>query len=112
MSGYVEVFWSFHAPVYGTILPQSGRKFTYAVVLKSGATSLSLEEIDAQIRECLIDGMYFTAEKVGLPTLYFDERNDQLDHEWHEYDRVREESENTTEAASVDIVEFLRKLKL
>jgi len=40
VSGYVEVFWSFHAPVYGTILPQSGRKFTYAVVLKSGATSV------------------------------------------------------------------------
>jgi hypothetical protein len=33
---------------------------------------LSVEEIDARIRECLIDGMNFSAEKVGLPTLYFD----------------------------------------
>lgn len=40
---------------------------------------LSLEEIDARIREGLIDGMYFSAEKVGLPTLYFDEHNEQLD---------------------------------
>jgi hypothetical protein len=38
-SGSVEVFWSFYAPVCGEIMPQSGRKFTYAVVLKSEATS-------------------------------------------------------------------------
>jgi len=67
---------------------------------------LSLEEIDARIRECLIDGMYFTAEKVGLPTLYFDEHNEQLDHEWHEYDRVREGRLGGDEA-SRDIKELI-----
>jgi hypothetical protein len=67
---------------------------------------LSVEEIDALIRECLIDGMYFTAEKVGLPTLYFDEHNEQLDHEWHEYDRVREGSLEGDEATR-DIKELI-----
>ena len=72
---------------------------------------LSLEEIDAQIRECLIDGMYFTAEKVGLPTLYFDEHNDELDHEWHEYDQVKEDHERTVSPTDVDVCDFLKKLK-
>jgi len=72
---------------------------------------LSLEEIDARIRECLIDEMYFTAEKVGLPTLYFDEHNEQLDHEWHEYDRVREDTENTASSSSIELLEFLHKFK-
>lgn len=67
---------------------------------------LSLEEIDARIRESLIDGMYFSAEKVGLPTLYFDERNDQLDHEWHEYDRVTEGSLEDNPATD-EIKEFI-----
>lgn len=73
---------------------------------------LSLEEIDARIREGLIDGMYFSAEKVGLPTLYFDEHNEQLDHEWHEYDRVREGSEHIATSSASDIADFLKKFKL
>ena len=71
---------------------------------------LSLEEIDAQIRECLIDGMYFTAEKVGLPTLYFDEHNEQLDHEWHEYDCVREGSLEGDDV-KVDIEVLINRLQ-
>lgn len=73
---------------------------------------LSLDEIEARIQEGLIDGMYFSAEKVGLPTLYFEERSEQLDHEWHEYDRVREASEDSDGADLADIVDFLKKLKM
>ena len=68
--------------------------------------ALGVEEIDAQIRESLIDGMYFSAEKVGVPTLYFDERKDELDHEWHEFDRVREGSLEGNPATG-DINEFI-----
>jgi len=72
---------------------------------------LSLEEIDARIRESLIDGMYFSAEQVGLPTLYFEERNDALDHEWHEFDQVREDEERTVAPTDIDVGDFLKKLK-
>jgi hypothetical protein len=71
---------------------------------------LSLDEIETRIQEGLIDGMYFSAEKVGLPTLYFEERSEQLDHEWHEYDRVREGAVEES-AGKPDIEEFVRLLQ-
>lgn len=72
-------------------------------------TALPLDEIDERIRAALIDGMYFSAETLGLPTLYFDESNDELDHEWHEFDCVREvdEDENTPELDILAVIERL-----
>ncbi|MBP6572105.1 MAG: hypothetical protein KA226_11830 [Gemmatimonadales bacterium] len=45
---------------------------------------------EAAIRAALIDGMYFEAERVGVPTLYHlvrgnAEPDEVEDHEWHEF---------------------------
>jgi hypothetical protein len=47
-------------------------------------------ENEAAIRAVLIDGMYFEAERVGVPTLYHLVRGDseadvEEDHGWHEF---------------------------
>lgn len=45
---------------------------------------------EAAIRAVLIDGMYFEAERVGVPTLYHlvrgdSEPDEEEDHGWHEF---------------------------
>jgi len=72
-------------------------------------TALPLDQIDERIREALIDGMYFSAEKLGLPTLYFDVSNEELDHEWHEFDCVREVDDGAN-LPKLDIVEAIERL--
>ena len=44
-----------------------------------------ITKADNQIRRALIDGEYFVAEEVKVPTLYFLEQDRELDHGWHEY---------------------------
>jgi hypothetical protein len=48
---------------------------------------------------------------VGGPTLYFEEQNEGLDHEWHEYDQVKEDHERTVSPTDVDVGDFLKTLK-
>ncbi len=94
------------AIVFKYLYRDGGNFKNWGDVCLKNEQGLSVEEIDALIRECLIDEMYFSAEKVGLPTLYFVERNDQLDHEWHEFDRVREGSSGDN-LETTDIKEFI-----
>jgi hypothetical protein len=49
------------------------------VILKP-TLGLDLAETDSQIRRALIDGEYFVAEDVKIPTLYFLEHDQELDH--------------------------------
>ena len=63
-----------------------------SVLLRGDATP----ENEAAIRAALIDGMYFEAERVGVPALYHLVRGDAEpdeaeDHGWHEFVRLLRE---------------------
>lgn len=56
----------------------------YGSVVFGNPNNTPLEEIEKLIRDKLIDGEYFDADKSGLPTLFF-EITTSDDHELHEF---------------------------
>lgn len=71
---------------------------------------LDVSKIEERIRAALIDGEFFVAEKVGVPVLYFESRDDELDHQWHEYSAVTPSNDPITDIANRDIREFVDTL--
>ncbi|MGI9228286.1 MAG: hypothetical protein ACR2P9_00315 [Gammaproteobacteria bacterium] len=61
------------------------------------------------IRSKLLDGRCFVAEEVGVPALYFDSYDPELDHAWHEFDDLIEvDTEPNT--GDRDISQFIAAL--
>ena len=52
----------------------------------SNPENLMISEIETRIKSNLIDGEFFVAEEWGLVPLKFEETDDELDHDWHEYE--------------------------
>jgi hypothetical protein len=53
------------------------------------------------IKKSLIDGEYFDANKWGIPSLFFDVKN-QDDHEWHEFENIAETEEPPNSNSAVE----------
>lgn len=57
-------------------------------VVLSNDCDKALDEIESLIREALIDGEFFVAERVNIPVLYFEKYDRDLDHSWHVFSTV------------------------
>ncbi len=64
----------------------------------------AIAEIEAFIRNCLIDGEWFYVDEFGLKDLHVHQWDNELDHLWYEFDSV---TETNTPATQNDIVDFL-----
>ena len=53
--------------------------------------------LEKKIREVLIDGLYFVAEGVFLPSLRFPDYLPELDHNWHEFECISESTNGGTD---------------
>jgi len=76
----------------------------------SNPDGLSIEEIDAALRERLIDDEWFYASQWGLKDLHFKDFDDEIDHSFHEYGSVEYTEEMATEQESIS--EFIGKIDL
>lgn len=84
---------------------------SWGEVVFTNESELDLLTIDTRIRAALIDGEFFVAETAGVPVLYFEIRDEELDHQWHEYSAVKESNERVTGNAARDVSEFIAALK-
>ena len=82
-------------------------------VILPNETQRTVEEVDAQIRSLLSDGLFFIAQQVKIEERFFDVVSED-DHPWHEYVSV----EATTDPAfdpvpeqQRDITNFLKELE-
>jgi len=71
-------------------------------------------ENKAAIRAALIDGMYFEAELVGVPTLYHlvrgnAEPDEEEDHVWHEFVGLVE-VQNQRRTSGLDLSDIIHRL--
>ena len=73
-----------------------------------------LEEIDQRIRAALIDGEFFDARQWQLPDLRGDEWDEELDHDWHEFEAVGETEDVGSAHQSIDVFldRILRKQRV
>lgn len=80
----------------------------YGSVTFSNLKNLFILEIDDIIRNRLIEKQFFNHIEFGLPSLFFQDKNDD-DHDWHEYENIEMTDENPTDKRT--IAEFLKQLE-
>jgi hypothetical protein len=78
-------------------------------------------EDERSLRECFVDGIFFDAEKLGVPSLRKElwlesgsGYTDELDHGWHEFSEVRVASHEELQLHRLwgDVGEFVRNASL
>ncbi len=83
-------------------------------VVFSNQNSVPLIFIINEVRKCLIDGLWFYANKWQLPDLHFVEYNwdSTIDHDWHEFECVKATIGAATEKISIeDFLSHIREIK-
>jgi len=83
----------------------------YNEVIFSNPNNRPVGEVDAIIKEGLIDRTWFVAKKWHLPDMHFLEYpwDSEIDHQWHEFEFIEETSELVTENISVE--DFLNRIQ-
>lgn len=88
----------------------NNKKWQYVIFSNKRQQPVSV--IEQEIRESLIDELYFVVEQLDLPTAYFDSHDPELDHNWHEYSELKTTDEPVTDSSKRDISDFLQQLIL
>ena len=82
-------------------------------VIFPNETQRTVEEVDAQIRSLLSDGLFFIAQQVKIEERFFDVVSED-DHPWHEYVSVEATTDPTFDPVPEqkrDISKFLKELE-
>lgn len=66
----------------------AGNYKNYGHVIFANPNNFSLEQVMELIKPKLIDGQWFYTKEWGLPDLYFDRWDQELDHGFHEFEGV------------------------
>lgn len=83
----------------------------YNNVIFANPDVISLNEIRNRIKKSLIESTWFVAHDWGLPDMHFKEYvwDNETDHDWHEFEYVKESGSNPTE--DISILDFLIKIE-
>lgn len=80
----------------------------HGVAIFTNNSNKSVVLIEQFITRNLIESEWFYADKWGLPDLHFKEWDEEIDHNWHEFDCIEETTETSTRE---DIIDFLERIK-
>jgi len=83
----------------------SGNYKQYGFEIFSNPTHKSIHEIEDEIKSKLIDKEYFIASQWNLPSLQKCPFDLEMDHNWHEFERIELTTENCT--SKIDIDQFI-----
>jgi hypothetical protein len=88
----------------------AGNFKNFGTVVFANANESSLEKLNAMIKQKLIDEMYFDAFNAGTPSLFFEDYDEELDHDWHEFECISEVEMLPNDAYGRDILGFISTL--
>ena len=88
----------------------AGNFKNFGTVVFANANQVSLEKLNAKIKQKLIDEMYFDAFNASVPPLFFDDYDEELDHDWHEFECISEIEMLPNDAHGRDISLFISSL--
>lgn len=79
-------------------------------VVFANPNEIALEEIQTTIKSKLIDECWFIARDWNLPDMHFKEYDwdDKTDHEWHEYQCIKETTDAGTAQTIEDFIEVIK----
>lgn len=89
----------------------AGNFKNFGEAIFSNPNETSLEDLSARVKLALLDEMYFDAYAVGLPELFFEDYDDELDHDWHEFELLGD-SNASLETLIISIDEFILRLEM
>lgn len=88
----------------------AGNYKNYNEVVFGNRQGLSMEKLRATIESNLIEGQWFVAKDLELPSLFFKEFewDEELDHNWHEFQDLEETEEEANREEDIQV--FLDRL--
>ncbi len=89
----------------------AGNFKSWGELVFSNPHNINVNLVKALAENVLIDQAYFVASKANVPDLHFNEYNDQLDHNWHEFHTVAQTEEVTNDSLGRNIEEFIESLQ-
>ena len=88
----------------------AGNFKNFGTVVFANKNQTSLENLNEMIKQKLIDEMYFDAFNASVPSLFFDDYDEELDHDWHEFECISEVETMPTDVDARDISAFISTL--
>ena len=88
----------------------AGNFKSFGTVVFTNKNQTSLEKLNEMIKQRLIDEIYFDALNASVPSLFFDDYDDELDHDWHEFECISEVETMPNDADARDISAFISTL--
>ncbi len=82
----------------------SGNYKIFGSFVFANPDGIELEEIEAKIRNVLIDGEFFEPDAWGITKLSFDETIDEFDHNWNEFISVERTSSPPSSAMTITLL--------
>jgi hypothetical protein len=89
----------------------AGNFKNFGEVIFSNTNHFKVEVLEREIAESMFDGKFFVAEGLEIPTLYFQNYDKDLDHDWHEFGAMSMSADDVTDSKGRDIQEILKSLK-
>ena len=74
----------------------AGNYKTYGHVVMANLANTTLQQLEADIRAKLIDGVWFYAQEWGVPDLHTHAWDNELDHTFHEFESLEFTDEEVT----------------
>ena len=88
----------------------AGNNKIWGEAIFRNSSSLSVADLDGEIKAGLIDGVFFEPDILGLPVLSFSDYDPVLDHGWHEYHTISEGCCGSVADIVGDITELIQAL--
>src|ERR1700744_3661591 len=95
-------------------LYRDGANFkNYNAIIFDNSNDIDLIEFEKLIRSKLIDGVWFYVNEWKLPNLHFNPQIEEIDHAWHEFERVEYSDELLNPPLDLnDFIESIKKTNL
>ena len=82
----------------------------FSSVVFTNDKHLSIETITQVLKNSLIDELFFDPMAANVPPLFFDDYDEELDHDWHEFEVVKEVELPANDFLYRDIASFISQL--
>ena len=94
--------------MFNYLYRDAGNYKTFGSVIFSNPSNLSIIEIETKIKSKLISSEFFDPIKFSIPMLNSATYDQELDHEWHEFESLEVTNESATDKRT--IIAFLENL--
>jgi hypothetical protein len=89
----------------------AGNFKNWGEIVFSNPRNINADLVASMAEKVLIDQAYFLASKAGVPDLHFEEHDEDLDHDWHEFYAFQATDEAPNDPQGRDVEEFIESLQ-